>query len=112
MTAPNTHLKKAMVFITDHSSEPITVSMIADSMGVSVGMCIRVFRNTLHTTPYQYLRKYRLMLAAEALAKKDGRSVVEIAEAYCFADRGYFNRIFKDEYGMTPTEYRKRMIVK
>ena len=53
------------------------------------------------------LRKIRLS-RAERLLKKSEMSVEEIADAVGYQNRGFFYRIFREEYGCTPARYRER----
>ncbi len=100
-------VKKALVFIKAHCAEQLTIEDIADSADISVSVCLRSFHNVLHTTPIQYLRKYRLDQCAAALCSQSGRSVSDIAAVYGFTDMSYFDRCFKKEFGLTPSEYRQ-----
>jgi len=54
----------------------------------------------------QYLKDYRLTMAARLLLASD-ESILMIAEEVGFDNLSYFNRAFKKKYAMTPREYRK-----
>ena len=69
---------------------------------------IREFKSSFGLTPYEYLLTRRF-LAAKAMLKSTAMSVSEIAESLSFYDVHYFSDCFKKRFGLTPTEYRKRM---
>jgi AraC-like DNA-binding protein len=67
---------------------------------------MRYFKNTMGTSFIDYLKDYRLAMAARLLQASDA-SILEIAEDVGFESLSYFNRAFKKRYGMTPTQFRK-----
>ena len=98
-------IKQALVFIESNYSESITIDDIAKSANVSTSTCLRLFRTVLNTTPVAYLLVFRLQRALEELKQNDSRTISEIAYSCGFSDASYFNRRFRKEYGITPTEY-------
>ena len=57
-----------------------------------------------------YLNDYRLNYAKKML-KARRLKIIDVAEISGFGDATYFNRIFKQKTGMTPTEYLDRLQV-
>lgn len=53
-----------------------------------------------------FLNYYRLSYAAKLLTTTDD-AVIVIADLAGFNNRSYFNRLFRERYKLTPTEYRK-----
>ncbi|MBQ3372104.1 MAG: helix-turn-helix transcriptional regulator [Oscillospiraceae bacterium] len=98
-------IKKALVFIEKNFDGSVTIENIAESASVSTSTCLRLFGNVLGTTPIAFLVEYRLRRAVEELKHADGRTISEIAYSCGFSDASYFNRCFRKEYGITPTEY-------
>lgn len=98
-------IKKPLVFIENNYHGNITIDDIASSSNVSVSTCLRLFKEVLGTTPIKYLVNYRLQKALEEMALPDRKAIGEIAFSCGFTDATYFNRCFKKEYGMTPTQY-------
>lgn len=67
-----------------------------------------LFKKYLHTTPVKYLIDYRMKEAAKLLSATES-SVSAIARQTGFDNTGYFCRTFRELYGLTPTEYRRRL---
>jgi len=65
-----------------------------------------VLKTELGMTFTSYLNKLRLTEAARLLAEKSGAAVAEIAYSVGYANVSYFNKLFKEEYGCTPKEFR------
>jgi AraC-like DNA-binding protein len=78
---------------------------LAAAVGQRVETLCRSFRRHLDTTPGAYLRKRRARLAAERLREPDAR-VKEVAAELGFADAFHFSRVFKAEFGCSPSAWR------
>ena len=98
-------IKKILVYIEKNYAMGITLEEIADSANISTSTCLRLFTAVLGTTPIKYLMTYRLQKAMEELKHANGRTISEIAWSCGFSDASYFNRCFRREHGITPSEY-------
>jgi AraC family transcriptional regulator, transcriptional activator of the genes for pyochelin and ferripyochelin receptors len=67
----------------------------------------RGFKQVFGTTVFGYLHRHRLQVAQQLLTTST-LQVHEVARRVGFCDRNYFTRIFKQKFGLTPTEYRKQ----
>lgn len=65
----------------------------------------RVFRRTYGASPMQMLRDLRLQRARHLLESSD-HTVAAVAEMCGFEEAGYFTRVFRQQTGRTPSEYR------
>lgn len=86
-------------------NQPISVQDIADAAHISKTECLRCFQNYLHTTPYQYLMKYRLHMSTGFLTST-AMSVTDIALHVGFHSVSSYIKYFKLAYHMTPNQYR------
>jgi len=99
-------VKQMLDFIRHNYSTRISLDDIARAALISKSECLRVFRSCFDMTPVQYLTRYRLELACHQL-RTTSLSVKEIAGRCGFDDAGYFGRIFRKYYGITPKDYRR-----
>ncbi len=97
----------AVNYIEGHFSENFDISELAAIAHVSESRLFHLFREKLNTTPIAYRNEVRIERAAHALRSGE-RSVEEIAEDCGFHSAAYFRRIFRQDTGLSPTEYRKR----
>ncbi|MBQ9802049.1 MAG: helix-turn-helix domain-containing protein [Clostridia bacterium] len=67
----------------------------------------RLFKRQTGESLSAYLNRLRVANAAELLAGGK-ESVIEIAARAGFSSVNYFNRVFKDHYGLSPTAYREK----
>ena len=111
---PETELKKdnlskytqeAVNYITAHYPDPdISVSTIAQSLGISEGHLSHTFKKETGSTILNYLTRYRIHKSMELL--KDCRvRVYEVAEQVGYRDIAYFSTTFKKITGVSPSEY-------
>ena len=98
-------IKKALLFIEMNYGNAVTVEDIARSAGISVSSCLRLFGSIIGSTPIRCLIRFRLRKAAEEFQRKSGTTIAETAYSCGFSDASYFNRCFRKEYGMTPSEF-------
>lgn len=101
-------IKKTLYYIETHFREQITMENIASSANISASTLLRIYHDILHTTPIQYVLKYRLAQITEELLANPDSSISEIAYSCGFNDISYFNRCFLKEYGKTPSEFRRK----
>lgn len=82
-----------------------SVAEAAAAFGISVAYACRLFQRFDSMSPYQYLLRQRMNLAAEMLA--DPQVLVrDVASRLGFADQYQFSRAFKRVLGLPPTEVR------
>ena len=82
-----------------------SVERLGADVGLSRVQLYRKVKALTGQTPVELLRKARLEKAKKLLLKTE-RSVAEIAYEVGFTSPSYFNKCFKDEFGMSPGESR------
>lgn len=103
--------KEAIRFIEEHYADPISLDDIADSIHVSKSECCRCIRRCMKMTPFEYLMKYRIFIAAGLLCDEDSTdSVATLASKVGFNSSSYFNKLFKKYMNCTPTQYKVRQL--
>lgn len=105
--AKEQRLKQMMQFVQSRYSDSITLESIAAAASVSSTECMRCFREGLKISPMQYVRRYRLHRAAEYLRTTDW-PVSEVGRQCGFQEMGYFAAQFRNMFGSTPSQYRKK----
>lgn len=100
-------IEQVLYYIDEHISEPITFEHLAETFGYSAFHFHRIFSTVTEQTITDYMKKRRLTLAHMQLCKTE-QTVTEIALANGFNSIQSFNRTFKETFGMTPLEARKR----
>lgn len=92
--------------LTHYTCSDFSIQQIAAHANVSQVYLRRMFHSVLNTSPVKYLNYLRLEKAKNMLLTSN-YSITEIAAACGIPDPYYFSRLFKNEIGMTPSQFRK-----
>lgn len=99
-------LNEVLKYIHEHISEALPASEMARKFGYSKWYFCTRFKNYTGRTFVEYVRHYRIQLAA--LDILSGAKILDVAVSYGYDSVGGFNKAFLKEYGCSPTEYRKQ----
>ena len=100
-------VKKAVAFVEKNmDNSEYSLEDLSSDLGLSKTHLNRKLTVILNMKPLQFIRSIRLKRAAQLLVGSQ-YNVVEIADKVGFNTIKYFNRYFKEEFGMTPTQYRE-----
>lgn len=88
------------------ADEGFKVEELAFYMAMSTSGLYRKIKSLTDQSPVEYIRVFRLKIAANRL-RETSCSVTEIAEETGFSTQKYFSKCFKQQFGMTPLNYRK-----
>lgn len=86
------------------SNSHFTVEMLANQVGVSTRQLYRRLKALTRLSPGGFIRTMRLQRAADLLEQRAG-PISEVAYAVGFRDPDYFSRLFRQTYGVPPSEY-------
>lgn len=104
----NKFLQKLTAYIEENlSSEELDISSMAAHMNVSVSSLYRKLKSLTGVSANDYVRKIKLRKAAEMLSSGEF-NVSETAWNIGISSFAYFRQIFKEEFGCTPSEFKKR----
>ncbi len=103
-------LKKAMIYMEDNLSNPISLEDIADHVNLSLYHFHRIFTSSTGYSLKEYLRKSRLNRAAREIVFNSDK-LIEIANRYQFETMESFIRAFRREFQVTPGLMRKEQRV-
>lgn len=100
-------LEKAVKAVEDNLTEPdFDVTALADAMNMSRSTLTRKLKAITGRTPLDFIRNIKMKHARHMLEDKD-KSVTEVAATLGYFNRKYFTTCFKEEFGMTPSEFQK-----
>lgn len=101
-------IAESIKYIRSHLSSQISVEELASMSCLTIDYYIRLFRQTMHCTPLQYINTKRIE-KAQLLLFSQNTSVKNIAFSLGYDDVSYFIRVFKRITGMTPNAYKQSM---
>lgn len=94
-------------YIEEHITSPLSVQALASHFHLAHGELYRIFREYFSSTPAEYIKKRRLATATRLLATST-LPIREIAIQCGIPDYNYFSKVFRAEFGTTPSAYRKK----
>ena len=83
------------------------VAMLAANLCMSRSNLYNKIKVLTGVSPVEFLRKFRINTAARMLIETD-MSVSQIIECVGIESASYFSKVFKQEFGETPSEYQKQ----
>lgn len=96
---------RAIAHVEERLAEPVAVADLADAAGYSLFHFCRVFARSVRMSPYTYVIRRRLTVAAMDVVGSD-RRVVDIATGCGFDSHDGFGRAFARVFGCPPGEAR------
>ena len=100
--------QRALEYLQEHFREAISLTAVADAMGVTPAYLSAVFHREIGLSYSQTLLKMRMEEAARQLRALPAMRVSDIAERIGFPSSKHFIHVFGQYYHMTPGEYRSK----
>jgi YesN/AraC family two-component response regulator len=97
---------RALGFIREHFTEPITFAQVARETRLSKFHFCRLFRRQVGASFREYLHGLRIDRAKLLLSERQ-LTVTEVAYAVGFSDLSHFDKMFHRIVGTSPTGYRR-----
>lgn len=104
------NLLRAITYIEDNLDKEIHLEMMAHVAGMSKHHFGRVFKKHLEMSPMHFLSFMRVE-KAKSILKCTSHSMTFIADTVGFNDLSTFNRTFKNYAGVSPSSFRKTLLM-
>jgi AraC family transcriptional activator of mtrCDE len=102
-------ISPVLEYIYKNYMTPITISFLADLCHLSTTHFRRIFHEIVGTSPIEFINSTRIDEACKLL-KSTEDSILSISEHVGFHSISSFNRCFAKLIGMSPREWRKRVL--
>ncbi len=102
------YLNKMVDYIEDNLENEIDFNELSNIANTNLFILERVFMFLTNMTIVEYIKKRRLSKAFEEIKNTD-RRIIDIAFQFQYNSATSFNRAFKNLFGITPTECRKKI---
>lgn len=100
-------LVRGRAFLTEHYASGASLKAAAEAAFMSPYHFNRLFRSLFRETPHAHLTGVRLC-EAKRLLRTSEMALGDVAFVVGFQQASSFSRLFRQRYGMSPTEYRLR----
>lgn len=104
---PKYKLQRALEYINAHLEQDIQLADLAELLGMSRYYFVRLFKQSMGVTPYQYVLQQRIERAKVLLRHRE-RAISNIALECGFANQSHFTKHFRQFTGRTPKAYQQR----
>lgn len=105
---PDTHndkIKEVILYILYNPESDLKQKTIADKFYINSSYLSTVFSAYTDIRFVDYITVVKMKRAGWLLRNTDMK-IIEVADRLYYKDIGYFSRLFKKQYGITPSEYR------
>lgn len=99
--------QKILVYCSDHYKEEISVKSVAAALYVSERTITKIFSSKLNCSFREFINSLRI-IDAKNLLKSTELRIIDIMYECGFRNQSSFNRIFYQDCGMTPKDYREQ----
>ena len=99
--------KKMIQYVEKHYHSKVEIQDIAEDFGVSREHMSKKFKDECGILLKDYIKSVKIEKGKENLLRDRELSIKDIAASVGMDDDKYFCRLFKEETGLTPGEYRK-----
>lgn len=92
-------------YIRENYAQPLSIPRICTDVGISQTYLSRLLRKYAGTTFNTFLTQCRMDAAKQMLRDHPDILLHEVAACVGYDDQSYFSKIFRNETGMTPSQY-------
>jgi len=100
-------LARVFEYVREHYAERITVTQATQLVHMSQAQFMKVFKKVSGMTFIAHVTRVRIMNAVRLLRETDS-TIAEVAVRCGFSDQSYFDRRFRQAFGKSPREWRRR----
>src|ERR1700723_3430226 len=97
-------LRRIKELVHAKMEDDLSLDQMARSVGLSTAHFARMFRKSTGETPHQFVLHQRLG-RAKALLRAPHARVLDVAVACGFKTQQHFAQVFRDAWGVSPTEF-------
>ncbi len=104
----NQIILRAQKFISEQVRQKLSVPLVAKNIDVSPSYMTALFQKHLQIAPGEYIRRVKLQ-ESKLMIRENQLSFTQIAEVLQYSTIHHFSRQFKEKFGITPSEYAKKV---
>lgn len=101
-------IQEILAYIEAHYAEPLTLETVSAEFGLSREYFSRLFHKSVGITFLQHLNRVRIAHLYDDLVHTD-EGIMNLCERHGLTNYKLFSRLFKEIYGCTPLEIRRRI---
>ncbi len=103
----NTIIQEIIDYIRNNINHQLSLNSVADYFNLSTGHLSRLFKEKTGSNFSDFVSEVKFEKAIQILLTDGKAKVSDIADILGYSNPTYFTKLFKEKYGMTPTQYRR-----
>lgn len=101
-------IKKAVDYIDNHLTSPISVTDLSSRFGYTPTYFTRIFHSIVGVPPKRYINEKKIY-RAKTMILSQNVNISQISNILGFESVAYFSRVFKNITGMAPMDYYRKI---
>lgn len=101
-------VQQARDYLQLHFTEPISLSLLAENLGITAAYLSSIFHREMGFSYSQYLLQLRMEDAVRRLLAEPPAKISDIGEAVGFPSAKHFTHVFRQYFKVSPTAYREQ----
>lgn len=107
VVSPSDYISFAKKYVQEHYAENITIKDISEKLYIHEAYFSKLFNEETGVGFSLYINKVRVV-KAKALIRYTTYQLKDISSMVGFSSHSYFNKVFKDQVGVSPLTFRKQ----
>lgn len=104
-------VQQALAYIQENFNKDINMAVVSNHVSMNYSPFSYAFKHYTGKNFVDYLKELRVQEAKRLLEETDLR-VIEISQSVGYENDKHFMKVFKSQCGVSPTEYRKNMMLR
>jgi two-component system response regulator YesN len=101
-------VSRVKAYIYAHYSEPLSLALLAEKLGISSGYLSQIFHKTVQESYIKFLTRVRMEQAAKLLKAVPPEKVYDVSDKVGYVSVKHFSHVFKQHYNMPPGEFQEK----
>ena len=101
-------MRSAIDYIEAHYADDLNMAVVSNYISMNYSLFSYSFKQYTGSNFVNYLKDIRMREAKKLLAETEMK-IIEISQTVGYDNEKHFMKLFKNTYGVSPTEYRKNM---
>ena len=109
------HLEKLISYMNENKpylDPDLSLSILAEKIRIPTRYLSQIINESLHKNFFDFINSYRIEEAKARLSTENNskRNILEVLLDCGFNSKSVFNLAFKKQTGLTPSQYKKRLV--
>lgn len=101
-------MRSAIEYIESHYADDLNMAVVSNHISMNYSLFSYSFKQYTGNNFVNYLKEIRMREAKKLLTESDLK-IIEISQMVGYDNEKHFMKLFKNTYGVSPSEYRKNM---